>query len=456
MDSSLTASLLLLSVVFMQFVSAADQNNATIKAEPGENVVLTCKDPDQGKIKIAEWKRTDLGSSEYVLLYKDDQLDPGAQHPSYRDRVDLLCNQIMKGDVSLLLKNTTTDDSGTYECRIDTEKLEGKLISTVSLQVSPPPPPEQFPFWAIVLLVLLVPLVLAAAAGVSFYFWLRWKPVPEKVEVEPWEESVLLPFKVPHRLWFCKYRLSVAKVEWRNVRDNRKVHVYQNGSDQPGEQDEFYRTRTRMDENLLKTGDLSLILRRPTDEDENLYSCRVYNRKGDVLMEKQVWLKVKVPEQVEVKSGEESVLLSCRTTESLDGDTKVEWVDKYDRTVHVYQNGSDQSGEQHQYYRTRTRMDENLLETKDLSLTLRWPRYEDSNIYTCRVYRDRDVLMVKQVNLWVKVQQLLGTVCSFLLSSLRTFCPPAAGWTQQRQHTAKCQISSTSAESLKCFVNSTT
>uniref|UniRef100_A0A3B3TZ96 Ig-like domain-containing protein n=1 Tax=Poecilia latipinna TaxID=48699 RepID=A0A3B3TZ96_9TELE len=78
-----------------------------------------------------------------------------------------------------------------------------------------------------------------------------------------------------------------------NVRDNRKVHVYQNGSDQPGEQDEFYRTRTRMDENLLKTGDLSLILRRPTDEDENLYSCRVYNRKGDVLMEKQVWLKVK-------------------------------------------------------------------------------------------------------------------------------------------------------------------
>ncbi|XP_014859276.1 PREDICTED: butyrophilin subfamily 1 member A1-like isoform X1 [Poecilia mexicana] len=175
MDSSLTASLLLLSVVFMQFVSAADQNNTTIKAEPGENVILTCKDPDQGKITIAEWKRTDLGT-EYVLLYKDYQLDPGAQHPSYRDRVDLLCIQLRKGDVSLLLKDTTTNDSGTYECRIDTEKHVGELISTISLQVSPPPPPEQFPFWAIVLLVLLVLLVLAAAAGVSVYFWLRWKP----------------------------------------------------------------------------------------------------------------------------------------------------------------------------------------------------------------------------------------------------------------------------------------
>ncbi|XP_007544646.2 uncharacterized protein LOC103132797, partial [Poecilia formosa] len=292
MDSSLTASLLLLSVVFMQFVSAADQNNAPIKAEPGDNVVLTCKDPDQGKIKIAEWKRTDLGSSGSVLLYKDDQLDPGAQHPSYRDRVDLLCNQIMKGDVSLLLKNTTTDDSGTYECRIDTEKLEGKLISTVSLQVSPPPPPEPFPVWAKVLLVLLV-LALVAAAGVSVYFWFRWKPV-QQVKVKSGEESVLLPLKVPHRLWFCKYRifLSVDKVEWRDG-DNRTVHVYQNGSDQPGQQDKIYRTRTKMDENLLKTKNLSLTLRQPTYGDRGIFTCRVYSRKGHVLMKKRVKLKVK-------------------------------------------------------------------------------------------------------------------------------------------------------------------
>uniref|UniRef100_A0A3B3XJD1 Ig-like domain-containing protein n=2 Tax=Poecilia mexicana TaxID=48701 RepID=A0A3B3XJD1_9TELE len=101
----------------------------------------------------------------------------------------------------------------------------------------------------------------------------------------------------------------------------------------------------------------------------------------------------------------ESVLLSCRTTEDLDGDVRVEWRDSRDKKVHVYQNGSDQPGEQDQFYRTRTKMDENLLENKDLSLTLRRPRERDSNTYICRVYsRDGDVLMEKDIQLQVKGQ----------------------------------------------------
>ncbi|XP_032413327.1 uncharacterized protein LOC116716611 isoform X4 [Xiphophorus hellerii] len=223
--------------------------------------------------------------------------------------------------------------------------------------------------------------------------------------VESGEKFVLLPLKVPRCLWFCKYRIFqlVAKVEWKNEY-NRTVHVYQNGSDQPGEQNLKYRTRTKMDENLLKTGDLSLTVRWPSDEDEDTFTCRVYNRKGDVLMMKDVWLKVKV-QQVEVDPGEESVLLPCRTRESLDGDVKVEWKDRGNRTVHVYQNGSDQPGEQDGFYRTRTKMDENLLKTKDLSLTLERPTERDRGIFTCRVYRDRDMLMKKQINLQVKVPE---------------------------------------------------
>uniref|UniRef100_A0A3B3X3I0 Ig-like domain-containing protein n=1 Tax=Poecilia mexicana TaxID=48701 RepID=A0A3B3X3I0_9TELE len=109
--------------------------------------------------------------------------------------------------------------------------------------------------------------------------------------------------------------------------------------------------------------------------------------------------------QVEVEPGVESVLLPCRTTESLDGDVRVEWTDDRDRTVHVYQNGSDQLGDQDQRYRTRTRMDGNLLRNKNLSLTLRRPTDGDGGKYTCRVYsRDGVVLMMKQVQLKVKGQ----------------------------------------------------
>ncbi|XP_032418797.1 uncharacterized protein LOC116719975 isoform X3 [Xiphophorus hellerii] len=395
MASSLPASLFLLSVVFCQFVSAADQNNVKIKATVGESVILPCKDPDQEEIIVAEWNRTDLKSG-FVLLYRDSQFDPANQDPSYRNRVDLLVGQIQKRDFSLILQNTTTDDSGTYKCHVVKSDLMKKRISSVSLVVAPPPP-EPFPVWATVLLVLLV--------AAAIYYLFHWSPI-QQVEVEPGRESVLLLLKVPRCLWFCKYRIfqHVAKVEWKDEY-NRTVHVYPNGSDQSGEQDLIYRTRTKMDENLLKTGDLSLTLKWPTERDEKIFTCRVYNRKGEKLMEKHVWLKVKVL-QVVVESGVESVLLPWRTTEDLDGDVKVEWKDGDNRTVHVYQNGSDQPGEQDEFYRTRTKMDENLLRTKDLSLTLNRPTERDRGIFTCIVYNKAgDILMKKQINLKVEVLQ---------------------------------------------------
>ncbi|XP_014833205.1 PREDICTED: uncharacterized protein LOC106910986 [Poecilia mexicana] len=196
-------------------------------------------------------------------------------------------------------------------------------------------------------------------------------------------------------------------------RDYRTVHVNQNGHNQPEEQNWLYRTRTKMDENLLKTGDLSLTLSWPTDEDEKTYICSVYSRKGDVLMEKQVWLKVKDPEQVEVESGMASVLLPfkvplrlwfCKYRIFLSVD-KVVWRDAIGRKVHVNQNGHNQPEEQNKFYRTRTKMDKNLLKTGDLSLTLSWPTDEDEKTYICSVYsRKGDVLMEKHVLLWVKGQ----------------------------------------------------
>uniref|UniRef100_A0A3Q3LXT2 Ig-like domain-containing protein n=1 Tax=Mastacembelus armatus TaxID=205130 RepID=A0A3Q3LXT2_9TELE len=193
-----------------------------------------------------------------------------------------------------------------------------------------------------------------------------------QVEVESGAESVQLPFITTADL------PEDVTVEWKDWY-NRKVHVYQDGSDRPEEQDEIYRNRTEMKEDLLRTGDLSLTLKHPTGRDRNIYTCRV-SREGRVLDRTERILKMiqgrhdwKVGEggrapmapwpcstfdlersqppaavcpahvvsvvlsvpQVEVESGAESVQLPCRALVNLLQVSTVKWTDKDKRKVHV-------------------------------------------------------------------------------------------------------------------------
>uniref|UniRef100_A0A3Q2WAJ7 Ig-like domain-containing protein n=1 Tax=Haplochromis burtoni TaxID=8153 RepID=A0A3Q2WAJ7_HAPBU len=94
-------------------------DQTTITAESGQNVTLPCRAPNNNII-VVKWNRTDLGD-EYVLYYRDEQFDPENQHPSFKNRVDLLdgqMNQMKDGDVSLILNNVTINDTGTYKCHV--------------------------------------------------------------------------------------------------------------------------------------------------------------------------------------------------------------------------------------------------------------------------------------------------------------------------------------------------
>ncbi|XP_019210060.1 uncharacterized protein LOC109199184 [Oreochromis niloticus] len=135
--SAVTASLCS-TLMFVLFVSA-DQKNIT--AESGQDVTLTCRAPNNNIISL-EWNRTDLGD-KYVLLYRDGHFVPDDQHPSFKNWVDLQDRQMKDGDVSLILKDVTINDTGTYKCGVVQKEPNQEIprlnpINSTYLHVVPP------------------------------------------------------------------------------------------------------------------------------------------------------------------------------------------------------------------------------------------------------------------------------------------------------------------------------
>ncbi|XP_076737080.1 coxsackievirus and adenovirus receptor homolog isoform X2 [Maylandia zebra] len=124
-------------------MEVTDQKNIT--AESGQDITLTCRAPNKNNIIVLEWSRADLGE-KYVLVFRDERFYPEQQHPSFKNRVDLEDRQMKDGDVSLILKDVTSNDTGTYECRVvqrgakrrKRAVLDVDPISIITLRVVPP------------------------------------------------------------------------------------------------------------------------------------------------------------------------------------------------------------------------------------------------------------------------------------------------------------------------------
>uniref|UniRef100_A0A3Q0RFT4 Ig-like domain-containing protein n=1 Tax=Amphilophus citrinellus TaxID=61819 RepID=A0A3Q0RFT4_AMPCI len=116
------------------------ESKKIITAESGQNVTLTCEAPkyNNNTIRAVEWRRADLGT-EHVLLYRDGHFELSNQHPSFKNRVDLQDTQMKDGDVCLILKDVTVNDSGLYECHVFTTGTNNEFIIIIYLRVVAPP-----------------------------------------------------------------------------------------------------------------------------------------------------------------------------------------------------------------------------------------------------------------------------------------------------------------------------
>ncbi|XP_029028421.1 uncharacterized protein LOC114868928 [Betta splendens] len=270
------------------------------------------------------------------------------------------------------------------------------------------------------------------------------------VEVHEGEDCVVLSLQV---------NVSTSDrstVVWdRKDLKKENVHIRQPSGDDLTEQNPIYANRTWMGPDALRTGDLSLTLRRPAVTDSGTYTCTV-RRLGLQLASTDVQLQVTEPPLVwpwvlagvlvpllvlgagfgviaflahkamkdrlktqlkvaEVTEGADKVTLTCTTTADVRGDITVEWrrsVPHY-KIIHTYRDGTHRPEAD---YTGRTAMQGNPTKG-ELSLTLQNPRLEDGGVYICTVYNQGEILRQKIVVLnvretWIKTIRGLFQCCT--------------------------------------------
>uniref|UniRef100_A0A669BPG2 Ig-like domain-containing protein n=1 Tax=Oreochromis niloticus TaxID=8128 RepID=A0A669BPG2_ORENI len=101
-----------------------------VQAKLGDDVSLQCQISRDEIISVLKWSRADLNTDGYIYFYRNKH----NQHPAFENRVDLQDRQMKDGDVSLILKNVTINDTGTYECHVFRRGTNHR-IRTISLSV---------------------------------------------------------------------------------------------------------------------------------------------------------------------------------------------------------------------------------------------------------------------------------------------------------------------------------
>ncbi|KAF1381072.1 hypothetical protein PFLUV_G00170680 [Perca fluviatilis] len=125
-------------LLLLQLSASANPEELTVK--PEQDVTLVCRALSDVPVILLEWNRRDLKDDGYVFFYRNQRAYENYQHPRYRGRVELRDPEVRHGDVSVVLKDVSVNDTGTYDCRviIDGGHERRQLISLTVADSDPP------------------------------------------------------------------------------------------------------------------------------------------------------------------------------------------------------------------------------------------------------------------------------------------------------------------------------
>ncbi|XP_076019074.1 uncharacterized protein LOC143010583 [Genypterus blacodes] len=99
----------------------ADEFEKKMDVNVGDDITLPCRNPSITAKIFLEWTKDGLTPAS-IFFFRGNRSLANYQNSLFKGRVQLSDMEMKNGDVSVLLKNVTTSDSGTYECFIQTPK----------------------------------------------------------------------------------------------------------------------------------------------------------------------------------------------------------------------------------------------------------------------------------------------------------------------------------------------
>ncbi|XP_062301335.1 putative selection and upkeep of intraepithelial T-cells protein 1 homolog [Scomber scombrus] len=214
-----------------------DPQNQLIKeitAEPGDDVTLSCRAPNNVNITIVEWSRSN--PEKQVYLKRDGHVVTADQDPSYVNRVQLKDDKMKNGELSLILKNVSSNDEGRYEC-LYKEKTGGRR----------------------------------KRSDINIVIHLNVKDLQIKeITAEPGKD-VTLPCEALNYV-------TITLVEW--IISDGSVCKFENRQTFPKQQHPSYLNRVQLKDTEMKNGDLSLTLKNVKSSDKGTYVCIYEGKNG--------------------------------------------------------------------------------------------------------------------------------------------------------------------------------